>query len=215
MGENEVVADRAGLGNIAGSSAVAGADGCASLGEVAALSNCTGPDEGMGPGTALSGGAHARPSAGRTRSPGLLIELVARARATTLEGWRAFISADPSELALLTRRRWEGLGERDRRDYDEARIVHHAELVVVTTSAISEITSEGQLLVLMNQQTTAPPTPSSRSRYTPTPPGSPHASSGSTAPATAPRPDAPVPGLSWRGRFSSRAGDLASLSRSG
>jgi len=33
-------------------------------------------------------------------------------------------------------------------------------------------------------QTTAPPTPSSRSRYTPTSSGSPHASSGSTAPAT-------------------------------
>ena len=75
-----------------------------------------------------------------------------RAPATTLEGWRAFISADPSELALLTRRRWEGLGERDRRDYDDARIAHHAELVVVTTSAITEITSEGQLLVLMNQR---------------------------------------------------------------
>ena len=67
-----------------------------------------------------------------------------RAPATTLEGWRAFISADPSELALLTRRRWEGLGERDRRDYDDARIAHHAELVVVTTSAITEITGEGR-----------------------------------------------------------------------
>ena len=74
-----------------------------------------------------------------------------RAPATTLEGWRSFISADPSELALLPRQ-WEALGERDRRDYDEARIAHHAELVVVTTSAIAEITSEGQLLVLMNQR---------------------------------------------------------------
>ena len=75
-----------------------------------------------------------------------------RAPATTLEGWRAFISADPSELALLARGQWEALGERDRRDYDDARIAHHAELVVVTTSAITEITSEGQLLVLMNQR---------------------------------------------------------------
>ena len=75
-----------------------------------------------------------------------------RAPATTLEGWRSFISADPSELALLPREQWQALGERDRRDYDEARIAHHAELVVVTTSAIAEITSEGQLLVLMNQR---------------------------------------------------------------
>ena len=75
-----------------------------------------------------------------------------RAPATTLEGWRSFISADPSELALLPAGQWEALGERDRRDYDEARIAHHAELVVVTTSAIAEITSEGQLLVLMNQR---------------------------------------------------------------
>ena len=75
-----------------------------------------------------------------------------RAPATTLEGWRSFISADPSELALLPPEQWQALGERDRRDYDEARIAHHAELVVVTTSAIAEITSEGQLLVLMNQR---------------------------------------------------------------
>ena len=75
-----------------------------------------------------------------------------RAPATTLEGWRSFISADPSELALLPPEQWKALGERDRRDYDEARIAHHAELVVVTTSAIAEITSEGQMLVLMNQR---------------------------------------------------------------
>ena len=67
-----------------------------------------------------------------------------RAPATTLEGWRSFITADPSELALLPGDQWEALDERDRRDYDEARIAHHAELVVVSTSAITEITSEGR-----------------------------------------------------------------------
>ena len=94
-----------------------------------------------------------------------------RAPATTLEGWRSFISADPSELALLPAGQWEALGERDRRDYDEARIAHHAELVVVTTSAIAEITAEGQL---------------------PTSSGSPHAACRRTAPAAAPRHDAPA-----------------------
>jgi hypothetical protein len=43
-------------------------------------------------------------------------------------------------------------------------------------------------------QTAGPATPPSRSRYTPTSSGSPHAASGSTAPATAPRPDAPASG---------------------
>jgi hypothetical protein len=33
-----------------------------------------------------------------------------RAPATTLEGWRSFISADPSELALLPAGQWEALG---------------------------------------------------------------------------------------------------------
>ena len=75
-----------------------------------------------------------------------------RAPTTTLEGWRSFLNADPSELTLLPREQWDALGERDRRDYDDARIAHHAELVVVTTSAIQEITGEGQMLVLMNQR---------------------------------------------------------------
>jgi len=75
-----------------------------------------------------------------------------RAPTTTLEGWRSFVNSDPSELTLLPSEKWEGLGERDRRDYDDARIAHHAELVVVSTSAITEITAEGQMLVLMNQR---------------------------------------------------------------
>ena len=48
--------------------------------------------------------------------------------------------------------RWQALDERERRSYDDARIAHHAELVVVTTSAIQEITTEGQMLVLLNQR---------------------------------------------------------------
>jgi len=53
-----------------------------------------------------------------------------RAPATTLEGWRSFISVDLSELVLLPAGQWQALDEQDRRDYDEARIAHHAELVV-------------------------------------------------------------------------------------
>ena len=40
---------------------------------------------------------------------------------TTLESWRRFIHADPSEFALLPQDRWQALGERERRDYDDAR----------------------------------------------------------------------------------------------
>lgn len=71
---------------------------------------------------------------------------------STLDGWRRFVHADPSTIELLHADRWSKLSEAQRRDYDEARIAHHAELVVVTTSAISEITEEGRLLTLMNQR---------------------------------------------------------------
>ena len=71
---------------------------------------------------------------------------------STLEGWRRFINADPSAVELLDATTWAALSSSQRRDYDEARIAHHAELVVVTTSTISEITEEGLLLTLMNQR---------------------------------------------------------------
>ena len=75
-----------------------------------------------------------------------------RSPTTTLEAWRSFIAADPSEFTLLPQERWQGLSDHDRRAYDDTRIAHHAELVVVTTSAIQEITAEGQMLALLNQR---------------------------------------------------------------
>jgi hypothetical protein len=39
---------------------------------------------------------------------------------TALEGWRSFVNADPSELALLSASQWEALDEWDRRDYAHA-----------------------------------------------------------------------------------------------
>lgn len=70
----------------------------------------------------------------------------------TLDGWRRFINADPSTIELLPENRWTGLSEAARRDYDEARIAHHSDMVVVTTSTMSEIIDEGRLLTLMNQR---------------------------------------------------------------
>ncbi len=66
-------------------------------------------------------------------------------------GWDDWqeLSGHSSGPASMTRRRpFSCQSEKPAR----ARIAHHAELVVVTTSAIAEITSEGQLLVLMNQR---------------------------------------------------------------
>lgn len=71
---------------------------------------------------------------------------------TTLEGWRRFIDADRPEFTLLPEQEWAGLDDVSRMAYNEARVAHHSELVVVTTSAIQKITNEGQLLTLLNQR---------------------------------------------------------------
>ena len=71
---------------------------------------------------------------------------------TTLEGWRRFVDVDPPSFAALPEAEWATLTPTQLRDYNEARIAHHAELVVVTTSSIEEITNEGRLLTLMNQR---------------------------------------------------------------
>lgn len=71
---------------------------------------------------------------------------------TTLEGWRRFIEADPPQFTLLPEDQWRGLGPDERMLYNEARIAHHSELVVVTTSTIQQITNEGRLLTLLNQR---------------------------------------------------------------
>lgn len=71
---------------------------------------------------------------------------------TTLEGWRRFVDADPPEFTLLPDEQWSTLSETERTNYNEARVAHHSELVVVTTSAIQRITNEGRLLTLLNQR---------------------------------------------------------------
>ncbi|SCG72471.1 TniB family NTP-binding protein [Micromonospora inositola] len=71
---------------------------------------------------------------------------------TTVEGWRRFVEVDSTDFELLPDSDWSALTEHERTVYDEARIAHHAELVVVTTSAIQEITNEGRLLTLLNQR---------------------------------------------------------------
>lgn len=69
---------------------------------------------------------------------------------TTLDGWRRFVNADPPSFTLIPDR--DQLTDTQLRDYDEARIAYHAELVVVMTSTIHDITTEGRLLTLLNQR---------------------------------------------------------------
>jgi hypothetical protein len=71
---------------------------------------------------------------------------------TTLEVWRRFVEADPPEFEWLPEPEWTELDQQSRMRYNEARVAHHSELVVVTTSAIQKITREGQLLTLLNQR---------------------------------------------------------------
>lgn len=71
---------------------------------------------------------------------------------TTLEGWRRFIEADAPEFELLDDLTWSQLDDDARTRYNEARVAHHSELVVVTTSAIESITNQGRLLTLLNQR---------------------------------------------------------------
>jgi Bacterial TniB protein len=71
---------------------------------------------------------------------------------TTLEGWRRFIDADPPQFTLIPDDDWCNLNPDERMQYNEIRIAHHSELVVVTTSTIQQITNEGRLLTLLNQR---------------------------------------------------------------
>jgi hypothetical protein len=53
---------------------------------------------------------------------------------STLDGRRRFVRADPAPIELLPAQRWSKLPEPERRNYDEVRIAHHAEPVVVAST---------------------------------------------------------------------------------
>lgn len=70
---------------------------------------------------------------------------------TTLRGWRAFV-ADRAEVPqLLGEDTWRGLDEAERLRYDEARLAHHAKLVVVATPTIGQVVVEGRRLQYLNR----------------------------------------------------------------
>lgn len=70
----------------------------------------------------------------------------------TLRGWNRFVDTPPATFDLLSDTTWQGLSEADRSGYDEARINYHSELIVVATSTVREVTSQGRLLMLLNRR---------------------------------------------------------------
>jgi len=71
---------------------------------------------------------------------------------TTLTGWRRFVDADAAAFDLLEDTAWTALPGADRVLYDEARCRYHSELVVVSTSAVRQVSHQGRLLTLLNQR---------------------------------------------------------------
>jgi hypothetical protein len=70
---------------------------------------------------------------------------------TTLKGWRAFAAERPEVPPLLPEQQWWALGEDDRFAYDEARLAHHAKLLVVATPTIHQVIIEGRRLQYLNR----------------------------------------------------------------
>lgn len=71
---------------------------------------------------------------------------------TTLDGWRRYVDEDPLDMALLDDQAWRELDDPRRLRYDEARQRYHSELVVVQTSAVTNVVRQGRLLTVLNQR---------------------------------------------------------------
>jgi hypothetical protein len=70
---------------------------------------------------------------------------------TTLAGWRRFIEQVPRPPELLGEETWTRLEEGQRLVYDEERLNHHARLLVVATSIIRQVITEGRRLSYLNR----------------------------------------------------------------
>ncbi|MEV4049626.1 ATP-binding protein [Amycolatopsis sp. NPDC049688] len=74
---------------------------------------------------------------------------------TTRHGWSSFVDDTPTPPELLLELQWRELDNTDREVYDEARIRHHARLVTVATTLVSDITRTGRRLTLLNRDQTS------------------------------------------------------------
>ncbi|MGC4857232.1 TniB family NTP-binding protein [Micromonospora sp. DT4] len=71
---------------------------------------------------------------------------------TTLRGWRRFVQTTPQVPDLLDDARLATLTSDQRFAYDEARLSHHAQLVVIATATIRRVTLEGRRLTYLNRR---------------------------------------------------------------
>ena len=70
---------------------------------------------------------------------------------TTLAGWRRFVTEVPAVPELLADDIWAGLDNDKRFAYDEDRLNHHSRLLVVETSTIGKVITEGRRLSYLNR----------------------------------------------------------------
>ncbi|WPW32010.1 ATP-binding protein [Streptomyces atratus] len=70
---------------------------------------------------------------------------------TTRQGWHRFTADPPPPPRLLTSKEYAALSELDQEVYDEARLDHHARLLVVATSTVRHTVTCGRRLVLLNR----------------------------------------------------------------
>lgn len=70
---------------------------------------------------------------------------------TTLRGWRRFVQTIPHAPDLLDGAQLAGLSAEQKMDYDEARLVHHAQLLTIATPTIRRVTIEGRRLSYLNR----------------------------------------------------------------
>jgi hypothetical protein len=72
---------------------------------------------------------------------------------TTLQGWRRFVEDLPHVPNLAEESTWQSMAPAERFTYDEQRLAHHAELLVVATSTIRKVITEGRRLSYLNRHT--------------------------------------------------------------
>ncbi|GED88245.1 ATP-binding protein [Streptomyces sp. 6-11-2] len=70
---------------------------------------------------------------------------------TNLDGWRRFVEEPPPPLRRLTDAEYDALGDLEKAAFDEARLDHHARLLVVATSTVRHTVTSGRRLVLLNR----------------------------------------------------------------
>lgn len=70
---------------------------------------------------------------------------------TTLGGWRRFVTQVPAVPDLLPEDLWRALDADKRWAYDEDRLNHHSQLLVVETPTIRQVITEGRRLSYLNR----------------------------------------------------------------